>query len=121
MILKKDLHLHPYKIHLTQELKPGAVCWKTKDAEFVRKIVFNDEVRFQLNGYVNTRNDEKEMHPQRVTVWCGFCAGGVVGSHFFEDDTGNAVTVNGERYRSMITDFLWHALIDMDLDEMWFQ
>lgn len=27
----------------------------------------------------------------------------------------------GERYRAMITDFLWPQLDDMDLDDMWFQ
>lgn len=35
-----------------------------------------------------------------------------------------SVTVNGERYRAMIRDFLWpelEQLEDMDLDEMWFQ
>ena len=39
---------------------------------------------------------EKQMHPQRVTVWCGFWAGGIIGPYFFEND---AATVNGVQYR----------------------
>lgn len=49
---------------------------------------------------------ESTMHPQRVTVSCGFWAGEVVGPYFFKNDIGNAVTVNCECYRNMITEFL---------------
>lgn len=71
-----------------------------------------------MNGYVNKQNCriwgrdnphvivQKPMHPLRVTVWCGFWAAGVIGPYFFEDIDGNAVTVNGQRYRDMVTDFL---------------
>jgi len=31
------------------------------------------------------------------------------------------ITVNGERYRSMISNFLWYKMDDMDTDNMWFQ
>ena len=34
---------------------------------------------------------------------------------------GQAGTVNGIRYREMITNFLWPEIEDMDLDDMWFQ
>lgn len=44
----------------------------------------------------------------------------MVGQYFFEDNSGNAMIVNGERYRNMIKKFLWPALIAMDLDEIWF-
>ena len=88
------------------------------DDNFVKKIIFSDEAHFQLNGYVNTQNCriwgtenprvicEKPMHPQRVTAWCGFGAGGVIGPYFLENEAGNAVTVNDIRYRNMITEFL---------------
>ena len=45
----------------------------------------------------------------------------MIGPYFFEDGAGNAVTVNGERYRNMITEFLWPQLDGMDLEDMWFQ
>ena len=61
---------------------------------------------------------EKPLHAQRATVWCGFWAGGVIGPYFFENDGGNAVTVNGVRYRNMITEFLWPQLDGMHMECM---
>ena len=61
------------------------------------------------------------MHSQRVTVWCGFWSGGIIGPYSFENEAGHSVTVNGERYRDMLTDFLWPQLEDLDLDLLWFQ
>lgn len=143
-ILKKDLHLYPYKVQLTQEIKPADHAqrrvfanWilqnQEADNNFSKKILFSDEAHFHLDGYVNTHNcriwatenprliHEKKMHPQKVTVWCGFWAGGIIGPYFFEDEAGNAVTVNGDRYRNMLREFLWPALVGMDLEGMWFQ
>lgn len=42
-------------------------------------------------------------------------------SVFFRKQYGVAVTVNGERYRSMITNFIWPEIENMELDNMWFQ
>ena len=63
---------------------------------------------------------ELPMHPKRVTVWCGFWAGGLIGPYFFENENGIAITVNGIRYREMITNFLWHEIDDMDVEDIWF-
>lgn len=46
------------------------------------------------------------MHPQKVTAWRGFWAGACIGSYCFEEDVGETITVNGERYRRTITNFL---------------
>lgn len=143
-IMHKDLHLHAYKVQLAQELKPldhskrreWAEWWQemaTVDDQFSKKIIFSDEAHFHLSGFVNKQNCriwanenprvivEKPMHPQRVTVWCGLWAGGIIGPYFFQNEAGQAVTVNGVRYREMITNFLWPELEDMDVDDMWFQ
>jgi len=56
-----------------------------------------------------------------LTVWCGFWSGGIIGPYFFRNEVGNTVTVNGERYRSMITNFLWPQLEEVDLHNIWFQ
>lgn len=61
------------------------------------------------------------MHPEKVTAWCEFWAGGVIGPYFFEKDVGQTITVKGERYRSMITEFFLPKLNDMDIKDMWFQ
>ena len=56
--------------------------------------------------------------PQKVTVWCGFHAGGVIGPYFFVDENDRHVTVNGERYRAMLEDYLWPELDELDIDDM---
>lgn len=143
-ILRKDLGLHPYKIKLTQELKPldhlkrrnfsdWALGKLHENPEFHRKIIFSDEAHFWLNGFVNKQNmrywtatnphvlSETPLYPQKITVWCGFHAGGVIGPYFFVDDHDRHVTVNGERYRGMLENYFWPQLDDLDLDDMWFQ
>ena len=35
---------------------------------------------------------ETPLHPQKVTVWCGFHAGGVIGPYFFVDENDRHVT-----------------------------
>ena len=54
------------------------------------------------------------LYPQRVSVWCDFWAGGMIGPYFFENEAGAAVSVNGLRYRTIINEFLWPELEDMD-------
>jgi len=53
-----------------------------------------------------------------VTLWCGLWTGGIVEPFFFEYSEEKAITVNGERYRGMTTDFL---LDRIDAEELWFQ
>ena len=64
---------------------------------------------------------EKQTHSQRVAVWCGFWAGGIIGPYFFENETGQAATVNAARYRDAITRFFLPKLDDIDVADMWFQ
>ncbi|GFT89521.1 hypothetical protein TNCV_4387771 [Trichonephila clavipes] len=45
------------------------------------------------------------LHPEKRTVWCALQAGGIIGPYFFKNDEGHNVTVNGDRYRAMITNF----------------
>ena len=92
-------------------------CWK-------KKIIFSDEVHFDLGGHVNKENChiwgtenphayiEKLTHPKQVTVWCR----GIIGPFFFENELGEAVTVNGDRYRAMFT-----KIKEEDIANIWFQ
>ena len=50
-----------------------------------------------------------------------FWAGGIIGPYFFEDEAGQAATVNGNRYCVMIKRFLWPCFNGMDIQELWFQ
>ena len=64
---------------------------------------------------------ESSLHAEKITVWCGLWAGGVIGPYFLRDDQDRQVTMNGHRYRSMITEYFWPQLDDLDLENMWFQ
>lgn len=143
-ILRKDLGLRAYKIQLVQDLKPNDhqvrrrfVEWAQNEItvvpDFHKRILFSDEAHFWLNGYVNKQNCriwsegnpqvyvETPLHPEKLTVWCALWAGGIIGPYFFKNDGGQNVTVNGDRYRAMITNFFIPELNNHDVQEMWFQ
>ncbi|GFU58734.1 transposable element Tc3 transposase [Trichonephila clavipes] len=100
---------------------------------FHKRILFSDEAHFWLNGYVNKQNCriwseanpqvyvETPLHPEKLTVWCTLWAGGIIGPYFFKNDKGHNVTVNGDRYRAMITNFFIPELNNHDVQELWFQ
>ncbi|GFU90421.1 transposable element Tc3 transposase [Trichonephila clavipes] len=94
----------------------------------------SDEAHFWLNGYINKQNSriwwseanpqvhvETPLHPEKLTVWCALWAGGIIGPYFFKNDEGHNVTVNGDRYRAMITNFFIPELNNHDVQELWFQ
>ncbi|GFV62155.1 transposase [Trichonephila clavipes] len=76
--------------------------------DFHKRILFSDEAHFWLNGYVNKQNCriwseanpqvyvETPLHPEKLTV-------------------------NGDRYRAMITNFFIPELNNHDVQELWFQ
>ncbi|GFT31929.1 uncharacterized protein TNCV_3467971 [Trichonephila clavipes] len=98
-----------------------------------KSIKRSDEAHFWLNGYVNKQNCriwseanpqvyvETPLHPEKLTVWCALWAGGIIGPYFFKNDEGHNVTVNGDRYRAMITNFFISELNNHDVQELWFQ
>ena len=82
----------------------------------------SDEAHFYLNGTVNTQNSriwaseqshavqEIPPHPQKLTVWCGFTAGFIIGPYFFEiiPQAGpQTCSVNAERYHG-----IFHRLLN---------
>ncbi|GFV27123.1 putative DD41D transposase [Trichonephila clavipes] len=101
--------------------------------DFHKRILFSDEAHFWLNGYVNKQNCriwseanpqvyvETPLHPEKLTVWCALWAGGIIGPYFFKNDDDHNVTVNGDRYRAMITNFFIPELNTHDVQELWFQ
>ncbi|GFT26758.1 transposable element Tc3 transposase [Trichonephila clavipes] len=115
----------------------GFVEWAQNEIavvpDFHKRILFCDEAHFWLNGYVNKQNCriwsepnpqvyvETPLHPEKLTVWCALWAGGIIGPYFFKNDEGHNVTVNGDRYRAMITNFFIPELSNHDVQELWFQ
>ncbi|GFT49842.1 hypothetical protein TNCV_3359871 [Trichonephila clavipes] len=63
----------------------------------------------------------KHRYIQKKTVWCALWASGIIGPYFFKNDEGHNVTVNGDRYRAMITNFFIPELNNHDVQELWFQ
>ena len=61
------------------------------------------------------------MHPEKVRVWCGLWAGGIIGPYFFKAAVNGNVTVNGGRYRQRITNFFLAKMQELDLHDMCFQ
>ena len=98
-----------------------------------KKIIFSDEADFDLGGCVNKQNGriwgtensheyiEKPTHSKRVTVWCGFWSRGIVRPFFFKNEQGEAVTVNGDRYRAMLNEFLFTKIEEENIANIWFQ
>ena len=106
----------------------------TEDGDFrKKKIIFSDEAHFDRGGYVNKQNCriwdtanphayiEKPKHPKRVTVWCGFRSRGIIGPFFFENEQGEAITVNVDQYRVMLNAFLFTKIEEEDIGNIWFQ
>lgn len=145
-ILHKDLHYQPYKIQIVQELNEADFQKRLNFARellnairnnehFIHNLWMSDEAHFHLSGFVNKQNfrywanenprrlHQKPLHSAKVTVWCAISSYGIIGPYFFEDDNHNTLTVNSERYVSMIETFLTQELTRFPQvnENTWFQ
>lgn len=116
-VLKKKLHLHPYHVTLRHELKDGDLQSRLDFAnwfmdrldveeDFDQHILWTDEAHFDLDGSLSNRNCiiwaannphasvTHSLHPERVTVWCGFTADFILPPFFMEQGE----TINSDRY-----------------------
>jgi hypothetical protein len=148
-ILVKDLKMFPYKVQTVHQLldidRQSRVTYAQAilnlahaEDDFSSKFTMSDEAHFHLCGYVNKQNyrfwgtenpqitHEEPLHPLKVTAWCAVYAGFFKNGDFFKIDffkngVGQTLTVNGERYRAIINDFLMPQLDELALENMWFQ
>ena len=67
------------------------------------------------------QTQERPLHSLRVTVWCGTSAGNVLGPYFFENYDGTTYTITGEKYRSMIRNFMIPEMEKLEHNHVWFQ
>ncbi|GFV43210.1 transposable element Tcb1 transposase [Trichonephila clavipes] len=130
---KLDVEVRKHKISSKDELKRILLQEWHKIPNSTECFFSSDEAHFWLNGYVNKQNCriwseanpqvyvETPLHPEKLTVWCALWAGGIIGPYFFKNDEGHNVTVNGDRYRAMITNFFIPELNNHDVQELWFQ
>ena len=86
-----------------------------------------------MNGIVNSQNcriwgkeapnevNERPLHSDKCTAWCALSANGIIGPLLFQEQ-GDSVTINQERYRSVIDTF--HGLLqrrqDLRFESQWF-
>lgn len=61
------------------------------------------------------------MDPQRVTFWCRFWAGSIIGSYFFENKACQAITFTDAQQRDMKPKFCLPKLNDIDVVNGWLQ
>ncbi|KAL7724213.1 hypothetical protein ACLKA6_010198 [Drosophila palustris] len=125
--------MKPYKVQLVQQLKPidhpnrllfanWVADRLAEDGEFYRKIIFSDEAHFHL-GHRKSAYRRREAN---APTTCHCLVRILVSRHywsifFFENEEGATVTVNGERYRQMLSDWFFEEIEAEDLDDIWFQ
>ncbi|GFX78103.1 uncharacterized protein TNCV_972571 [Trichonephila clavipes] len=110
------------------------VSWHVTHPSGSYRYSRGDEAHFWLNEWLRQQTKlphlseanpqvyvETPLHPEKLTVWCALWAGGIIGPYFFKNDEGHNVTVNGDRYRAMITNFFIPELNNHDVQELWFQ
>jgi len=100
-----------------------------EDDDLVNNIWVSDEAHFHVSGFVNKQNfrywsqanpqalHKKPLHSQKVTVWCVMSALGIIGPYFFENEAGNAVPVNADRYVEMLQNFFTPQLARFPVNE----
>jgi hypothetical protein len=140
-ILHLDLHFHPYKIMLVQELQQNDFVRRCRFTERMLELVtddivliMSDEAHFHLLGTVNKQNfrywateNPRELHQQplhckRVPVWCGVCRTCIIGPYFFREN-GRTVSVHTDNYLAMLRDYFLPELRrrHINLNTVWFQ
>ena len=109
-------------------LERAMICLLRENPDIPNNLPMTDEAHFHLSGSVNKQNmrywspvnpkelDEMPLHSPEVTVWCGVGAFGIVGTYFFENDNKETVTVNSERYVTMLEGFVEPQLRRLGID-----
>ena len=104
-----------------------------EEADIGKNIIFSDEAYFDLGGYVNKQNLLHLGHrkPARIhwkadapkTSYClvRIWSRGIIGPFFFENEQGEAVTVNFERCRAMLNEYLFTKIEEENIGSIWFQ
>ena len=96
-ILHQDLHFHPYKVVVVQELIQQDWINRVETRQHLIErlpdavVFFSDEVHFHISGCVNKQNmrywsganpseiHQRPLHSDRFTVWCAISRIGIIG------------------------------------------
>lgn len=126
-ILRTNLGVHPYKIKLTQELKPfdqvqrRVLPSQMKHSTWLKKMkTFSDEAHFWFNGFIHEQtmhcwtNEnppvlyKTSLYPAKITFWSGFLADDIIGPCFFivENDS-HATSLFGICHRDILESYFF--------------
>ena len=137
-VVRKHLHMIPYKLHLLQHLKDTDklaredFCTKMQamleEEGLDDRLVFSDKATFHLTGKVNKHNTRvwRTEHPHstlehvrdspKLNVFCAISKKRVYGPFFFEE-----TTVSSEAYLDMLQNWLIELLLDGEQADFIFQ
>ena len=126
-VLRKSLHMKPYRLHLLQFLKPTEHIERSNffikmqdvmtEDDFLDRVVFSDESTFHINGKVHRHNVriwgtenphemvQRERASPKISVFCAMSTRKVYGPFFFHEDT-----VTGTSYLEMLQTWLFPRL-----------
>ena len=131
-ILKNDLQLYPYRLQIKQTLtqnnmaKHVEMCqwFKSKikeDPDFFQNVWFINEAHFSLSGHANNKNSvfwwsqapdevlQRPLHSVKCTAWVAVSKHCIIRPFWFENDVGETITINKERYIVVLNKF-WRTL-----------
>ena len=77
--------------------------------------------KFSHLGHRKRARIHKPTHRKRFTVWCAFWSRGIIWPFFFRNEQGEAIAVNGDRYRAMLNEFLFTKIEEEDIGNIWCQ
>ena len=63
----------------------------------------------------------KSRRTQNQSLFGADFGGGIIGQFFFENEQGEAIKVNGDRYQAMLNEFLFTKINEEDIGNIWFQ
>ena len=95
--------------------------WQKKSSFQMKLILIlavNQTSKIVAFGAQKTRRHTlKTSHCLVRIFWCR----GIIGPFFFENRQGAAVTVNGDRYRVILNEFLFTKIEEENICNIWFQ
>ncbi|GFS83928.1 transposable element Tc3 transposase [Trichonephila clavipes] len=113
---------HVRLFHGAVDLNPIENVWDALG----RQVTGRNYPPTNKNTLIRALTEEWDKLPQQlldnlVQSMCASWAGGIIGPYFFKSDEGHNVTINGDRYRAMITNFFIPELNNHGVQELWFQ
>lgn len=145
-ILRRHLKMYPYKMQVLFELKETdkpvrydfalrVLAQIQQTPQWLDNVLWTDEAHFLLSGGVNTHNCriwsenhphtviQQGLHDLKVTVWIGFTSQFILEPYFFEENQDGqltTVTVTGERYFTMLRNYVIPRLHNYDIENIIF-